>query len=163
MFMVTGCISRSHVLPTSQVLPSLSHAPTDRGLPVTRSDGSCCIAMRAIRICPAPQRSTTTQTTTMSAPPGWCEGRDRTRKRSPKVSPSTSRDSPTLTPLRIPALINDRRRMDYWLSLGYPDEALSFIASERAWYAVQMDRDMGQGWGRTWCRSRWRHGGGKSG
>src|ERR1700691_576343 len=59
--------------------------------------------------------------------------------------------------------MTDAGRRDYWLSLGYLDEALSFIASERAWYAVQMDRDVGQGWGRTWCRSRWRHGSGKSG
>src|SRR5882762_10551682 len=97
MFTVTGYISRSHVLHTSQVLPGLSHAPIDRGLPVTCSDGSCCITVCAVTICPAPQRSTTTQTTTMSAPPGWCQG--HTRKQNPKASLSISRDSLTL---RIP-------------------------------------------------------------
>jgi hypothetical protein len=45
--------------------------------------------------------------------------------------------------------------------LGYLDAALSFIASERGWYAVQRDRDMGRGWGRIGRRSRWRRGDGK--
>jgi hypothetical protein len=36
------------------------------------------------------------------------------------------------------------RRGDYQLSLYYLDEALSFIASERAWYAVQRDCGVGR-------------------
>jgi len=129
MFTVTGCISAA--MAYSQVLPGLSHAHTDRGSPVTCSDGSCCITVCAIRICPAPQRSTTMQTTTMSAPPGWCQG--HTRKQNPKASPSISRDSPTL---RIPVPTHThqwRTREDYRLSLGYLDESAQLIASERAW------------------------------
>lgn len=47
-----------------------------------------------------------------------------------------------------PTLINGRRREEghYPPIFGYLDAALGFIASERAWYAVQRDRDVGQGW-----------------
>jgi hypothetical protein len=52
------------------------------------------------------------------------------------------------------------RRGDYQLSLHYLDEALSFIASEWAWYAVQRDCGVERG---TGCRGRWRWEGGGRG